>query len=150
MNYHFQLLRTTRQNALSLMSGLTNAQLNTIPEKCSNNILWNVGHMIAVQQLLVYRLSYLEVHTSEAFIEQFKKGSQPKQYSNAEIEEVKSLAISTVDLLEEDYKNGIFKQFKTYTTGYNATLSNVEEAIMFNNIHEGLHFGYAMALRKLV
>jgi hypothetical protein len=60
------------------------------------------------------------------------------------------LALSTVDLLEEDYKNGIFKQFKTYTTGYNATLSNVEEAIMFNNIHEGLHFGYAMALRKLV
>lgn len=150
MNYHFQLLRTTRQNALSLMSGLSNAQLNTIPEKCSNNILWNVGHMIAVQQLLVYRLSYLEVHTSEAFIEKFKKGSQPKQYSDAEIEEIKSLALSTVDLLEEDYNNGLFKQFKTYTTGYNATLSSTEEAIIFNNIHEGLHFGYAMALRKLV
>lgn len=150
MNYHFELLRTTRKNALSLMSGLSNAQLNTIPEKCSNNILWNIGHTIAVQQLLVYRLSYLEVRTSEAFIENFKKGSQPKIYSDDEIEEVKSLALSTVDLLEEDYKNGLFKQFKTYTTGYNATLSNVEEAIMFNNLHEGLHFGYAMALRKLV
>ena len=35
------------------------------------------------------------------------------------------------------------------TTSYNVILKTVEDAIVFNNIHEGLHLGYMMALNRL-
>ena len=50
--------------------------------------------------------------------------------------------------MEEDYHKGVFKTYNEYTTSYNVTLNNIEKAIMFNNVHEGLHLGYIMALKK--
>ncbi|MFT7612776.1 MAG: hypothetical protein ACI9J3_001742, partial [Parvicellaceae bacterium] len=38
--------------------------------------------------------------------------------------------------------------FTEYTTSYNITLKTVEEAIAFSNMHEALHLGYAMAIKK--
>jgi hypothetical protein len=134
-----------------MLDALSVEQLNAIPKGYNNNIVWNAGHMLVVQQLLVYRLSYLEPRISEELIAQFSKGSKPeKGYSSTEIEQIKTLLTQSVTWLEEDYAKGIFTNFKTYTTGYNATLSSVEEAIMFNNVHESMHLGYAMAIRKLV
>ncbi|MDB9932132.1 hypothetical protein OAD28_05360 [Flavobacteriales bacterium] len=52
--------------------------------------------------------------------------------------------------MEEDLNTEMFKEFKEYTTSYNVTLSNIDDAVKFNNVHEGLHLGYAMALRKMV
>lgn len=151
MQYHFEILRVTRNNALNLMNGLSDEQLITIPKGFNNNILWNIAHMVVVQQLLIYRLSGLDLHVSEEFVLKYKKDSKPEgEYTKGDIAEVKSLLLSTVDKLEEDYNKGIFKEYKTYTTSYNITLNSSEEAIKFNNTHEGLHLGYAMAQRKLV
>jgi len=49
---------------------------------------------------------------------------------------------------KEDYTKGIFKAYYEYTVGTKSTLHNVEEAIEFNNFHEGMHLGYILALRK--
>jgi hypothetical protein len=39
------------------LSGYNLDQLNTIPEGFNNNLIWNIGHIIVSQQLLVYKLS---------------------------------------------------------------------------------------------
>ena len=151
MEQHFNILRITRNNILNLVEGLSVEQLNKIPEGFSNNIIWNVAHNIVTQQLLIYRLSGADVRISEEMIELYRKGSKPStNVSGSEIESIKDLLIKTVDWLEEDFDGNIFSDYKEYTTSYNITLSSTEKAIMFNNTHEGLHLGYAMALRKLV
>ena len=60
------------------------------------------------------------------------------------------MAIELVSKTESDLKSGINWNYNSYTTSYNVTLNSIEEAIKFNNVHEGLHFGYAMAMKKLV
>lgn len=151
MEDHFNILRITRNNILSLMEGLSTEQLNKIPEGFNNNIIWNIAHNIVVQQLLIYKLSSTDMRVSDEMVEKYKKGSKPShQVSEDEIKSIKDLLIKTVDWLEEDYASGIFKNYKEYTTSYNITLTSTEEAIVFNNTHEGLHLGYAIALRKLV
>lgn len=47
-----------------------------------------------------------------------------------------------------DYERGLFREFKAYQTSYGAKLKDIEQALQFNNVHEGLHLGYMMALRK--
>ena len=52
--------------------------------------------------------------------------------------------------MQQDYDNGLFTEYSEYTTSYNITLSSAEDAIAFNNVHEGLHFGYIMGLKKAI
>ena len=151
MKNNFNILRTTRTNILNSIKDLTIDQLNKIPPGFGNNIIWNVAHIIVTQQLLVYKLSGVEPKISDEMIEKYKKGTMAdSNVSESEIESIKGLLLSTVDWIEEDYSNEIFKSFNEYPTSYNIVLNSTEDAILFNNVHEGLHFGYIMAMKKVV
>ena len=145
-------IKTTRANALNLISDLSVAQLNHVPENFNNNIIWNLAHMVVTQELLTYGLSGLKGICPPELIEAYKKGTKPQAeaVSAVQIEEIKTLLTTSVDRFAADYEKGIFKTFKTYPTSYNITLESIDDAILFNNIHEGLHLGSILALKKLV
>jgi hypothetical protein len=126
-------------------------QLNKIPASFSNNMIWNIAHIIVTQQLLVYKLSGLPMMVSDEMIEKYKKGTKPEQeVTQAEVDEIKSLLFSTIEKTKEDYENGVFKNFQEYPTSTGFVLANLEGAMNFNNFHEGLHIGVLMSIRKLV
>lgn len=151
MKNHFAILRTTRNNILNSITKLSVEQLNKIPEGYNNNIIWNVAHVVVTQQLLIYKLSGVLPKLEDPFIDRFKKGTEPSgKIDNEEIEEINTLLVKTVDWLEEDYAKGVFKTFNEYSTSYGYALNSTNDAILFNNVHEGLHFGYIMAMKKLV
>ncbi|UTW66521.1 DinB family protein [bacterium SCSIO 12643] len=148
----FDINRVSRQNILKLIDGLSVEQLNKIPEGYNNNIIWHVGHLIATQQLLIYRLSNTEVLITENIIDEFRKGTKPeKLYSEEDIQELKSMFIEIIHRTEQDYNFDVMNKFtEDYPTSYGVVLKSVDDAVKFNNIHEGLHLGYIMAMRKLV
>ena len=149
MFYQFQILQTTRNNVFQLMNSLSPQQLNHIPEGFSNNLLWNAGHILATQQLLLYGLSGQDMLLPGSFIDSFRKGTRPEgTYEAKDIDFLKEKLLPTVQQAALDYERGLFQEFKTYSTSYGMELTNIREAIQFNNVHEGLHFGYMMALRK--
>lgn len=151
MEKTFSILKQTRSNFLDLVEGLSLEQLNTIPEGCSNNIAWNFGHITVTQQLLCYTVPGFEPKISLDLIDKYRKGTKPEAGITAdELEELKQITLSTYDTLVSDYNNGFFTSYKTYPTSYGVELNSIDEAIQFLTVHEGLHFGYAMALRKLV
>ena len=151
IDHHCLLLRTTRNNALTLLKGLNDDQLNAIPDRFNNNLIWNLGHMLITQQLLVYRLSGNNTFLSNELIEKYRKGSKPEGViPNEEIENIKSWMIESADQMERDFNLGLFKSYKEYTTSYGATLKSIEDAIIFNNMHESMHLGTMIALKKLV
>ena len=151
MDFQFYVLNATRENVLRVMDGLTMEQLNKIPSGFNNNLIWNFGHIVVTQQLLNYALSDLPMHLSDDIVNKYRKGSKPDLIvSEAEFEMLKTAAFDLIETLKKDYEAGIFKAYKSYTTSYNTTLTSIEEAINFNNVHEALHFGVIMALKKLV
>lgn len=151
LTYSLEILGVTRSNVLRLLDGLTYDQLIQVPDGFNNSILWNAVHNLAVQQLLCYRLSGLEVRIDEKLIDPFKKGTDGKAViTREELEEFKSIYIESIEWLKEDYNSGRFQEMNDYTTSYNITLKSIEEVINFNNTHEGLHYGYMMALKRKV
>ena len=54
------------------------------------------------------------------------------------------------DTLEEDFEAGIFENYKEYPTSTGYVLSSIENAISFNNFHEGIHYGIIRALKKCI
>lgn len=149
--YHFEIQHQTRQNLLNLINTHSVEEMNLIPEGFNNNLVWNLGHVIVTQQLLVYQMAGLKVHVTEALINQFRKGSKPeKVYEENEIEALKKLLIDLIDQTKSDFEIGIFQKYDPYTTSYGMTLSSAEEAIAFNNVHESMHLGVVMQLSRLV
>ncbi|GEM_PF-2526923 len=53
------IIRNTRKRLSEMADGHTLEQLNRIPEKYNNNLAWNLGHVVASQQVLCYELSAL-------------------------------------------------------------------------------------------
>ena len=147
----FKILKATRENILKTIDGLTVEQLNKIPTGFNNNIAWNLGHLWVTQQLLCYRLSGMDISMENEMVIKYRKGSKPEEaISASEIEMIKNAFLKQVEQLETDFKNDIFKEYKTYMTSYNVELSSTAEAISFNNVHEALHLGSIMALKHLV
>ena len=151
VNYHLQLLRKTRENMFRTVEGYSIERLNAIPAGFGNNLIWNIGHVIVTQQLLVYNLSGLTPNLEADLIGCYRKGSKPEAPVSAEEWAfLQEAGLSLVAATESDYAQGLFKEYSPYTTSYGVTLESVEEAIVFNNLHESMHFGNVLSMRKLV
>lgn len=124
-------------------------ELNTVPEGFSNNIMWNIAHTIVTQQVLVYNLSGLPMLISDELVATYRKGTKvERDVSQAEVDVIRSLLFSTIEQTKKDYNNKFFKTYNSYTTSTDSTITSAEDAIAFNNFHEGIHLGYILALRK--
>lgn len=151
MTTQFNILKKSRELVFKKIENLTNEQLHKVPEGFNNNIIWNVAHLVVTQQLLHYKLSGLQCLIPDELIEKFKKGTSPSETLNEEeVEEIKELLIGLPDTLEEDFNAGIFENYQVYPTSTGFVLTDIQNAIAFNNMHEGLHLGVIMSLTKLV
>ncbi len=152
MDYSFEICLKNRQILGRFIKGHTLEQLNKIPHGFNNNIIWNIGHSIATQQLLTYGLSGITPQIPMDFINSYKKGTRPERdVTQEEVNAIKDMLYSTLSSLEKEYNNDVFSSFKEYTLSTTGgVLSKVEHAIEFNNFHEGLHLGCCIQLSKLV
>ncbi len=151
MNSILEITRTSRKMIAPFLENYTLEQLNTIPEGFSNNLIWNIAHVVVTQQLLVYKLSGLSMNVSDEMVEKYKKGTKPEHdVTQTEVDEIKALLFSTIDQTVVDSGNKIFNNFAEYPTSTGFILKSAEDAMAFNNFHEGLHIGILMSIRKLI
>ncbi|NJM78819.1 MAG: DinB family protein [Flavobacterium sp.] len=152
METTFRITANVRNQFLNFINNYTLEQLNTIPKGFSNNLIWNIGHCLAIQQALVYKLSGLPMNVSDEFIETYRNGSIPTcKTTQEEVDYIKSILYSSFEKIQEDFsKNSFinFNEFTTKSTGF--TIQNVKQAIEFNNWHEGVHLGIMLQIRKFL
>jgi hypothetical protein len=151
MNEPIHTLRKLRGFVLSITDDLTPDELNRIPAGFSNNIIWNLGHLVAAQEGVCYRRNGLDTHVDEAFFDAYKPGSKPEAPAGVdEIANIRGMLLTSLDMLEEDVQNGRFETCQPWTTRYGVELKSIEDALNFLSYHEGLHAGYVMAMKRMV
>lgn len=151
MEKQFEIIRKTRGMLLSIVEGLTTEQLNKIPSGFNNNVVWNMGHIVAAQQGVCYRRAGLPLIVDDAFFQKFKPDSKPEALvAEAEINRIKELLFSTLDDLQRDYEAKKFVNYTPWVSRYGVAINSIEDAVAFLPFHEGLHVGYAMALKRAV
>jgi len=149
MTCAFDITIKNRKILKSFLGRFSLKELNKVPNGFNNNLFWNIAHVVVTQQLLVYNFSGLPMNVSEELAARYRKGTKVEfDVTQGEVNEIKELLISTVEKMKDDYENGCFKNYHSYTTLTNSTLTCVEDAIEFNNFHEGIHLGYMLALKK--
>lgn len=149
MDWAFDITLKNRQIMASFLDSFSLEELNKVPNGFGNNIFWNIGHLVVTQQLLTYNLSGLPMLIEDELVNKYRKGSKvEKEVFEVEVDQIKELLFSTLERTKQDYKNGLFKNYNEYTVTTKSTLTNIEEAIEFNNFHEGIHLGYILAMKK--
>lgn len=152
MEFTFEVLKNTRGILSKIIENTSVEELNKVPAGFNNNIIWNIGHLVVTEQLLAYKLSGLEIKISETLVSKYRKDSKPDgDVSEEEIAEIQGLLLKSLAGTENDYNNGVFKNYNTYTVSTTGnTLNNIGEALQFILVHEGIHYGYILALLKAV
>jgi hypothetical protein len=151
MNTQFDVLRISRDLVLKELEGLTLGQIHVIPAGFKNSIAWNVAHLVVTQQLLHYKLSNLDCLCPDELIQAYKKGTAPTtDFTEEEFDEVKDLFLGLPDTLQEDFEAGIFEDFTAYPTSTGLVLDSIETALVFNNYHEGIHYGIIRSIKKFL
>ena len=151
MNKQIDRIKKLRISVIDLIGSLTIDQLNQVPPGFNNNIIWNIGHLFAAQQGVCYIRSGNTPVIDDNYIKMYGKGTKPAQFVNeTEFNNIKLLLVSSLDRLEVDYQNNLFVNYNAWTTSYNVALSTIDEAIEFLLFHEGLHYGYIMALKRVI
>ena len=151
METSFKITRTSREIYTKWLESYTLEQLNKIPQGFNNNLIWNIGHIVVSQQILVYGGAGLPMNVSEELLVKYRRGSKPEaDATQEEVNEIKNLLFSTIEKTEDDYKNGVFTTYNARKSELGFELSSVEDAITFNNYHEGIHLGIMMQLKKFI
>ncbi|ESU29135.1 hypothetical protein FLJC2902T_11760 [Flavobacterium limnosediminis JC2902] len=151
MEATFKILETNRAIYHKFLDNYSLEQLNCIPEGFSNNLIWNIGHIVVAQQGLVYRLSGLPTNISSEMTENYKNGSKPDgNTTQEEVDEIRRLLLSLPEQTKSDYEAGKFQNFNEYQTQTGFHLGSFKDAMEFNNYHEGMHLGFMMQIRKFL
>ncbi len=153
METSLRIFENNRNVFLRLLESFNLQQLNKIPEGFSNNIIWNIAHIVVTQQILVYELSGLPLQVSETMKEMYKNGSKPSTIiTQTEVDEIKKLLLSTVEKTKTHFiTEGFFKnynEFTTKSTGFR--IDSAKTALEFNNFHEGVHLGIMLQIKKFL
>jgi hypothetical protein len=146
-----EILKMPRLGILEQLKDLSIEQLNTVPAGFNNNIIWNLGHIIAAQQGVCYRRAGVEPVVNADFLAQYGAGSKPDKFlGEDQLQLIKKLYTSTLDQLVIDYNNSLFTNYGAWTTRYGVNLNTIDDVIQFLPFHEGLHIGGIGAMKKVV
>jgi hypothetical protein len=144
-------IRNTRIHLLKLIENLSVDDLNKVPAGFNNNVIWNLGHLIAAQQSICYLRGGITTVIDENHIKLYKPGTKPEApVSEEEILNMKELFLTEIDQFGKDYDGGLFAAYPAWTNGYGMDIHHIEDAISFVLFHEGLHRGYIMALKRIL
>lgn len=149
MKYQLEAHHQIRINLFEILKTTSLDDLMFIPDGFNNHIFWNIAHCLATQQLLHYYLTGNEIKVDRRWIDHYKKGTLPNfDVNDSNVEDLAFLLKETSKILVEDYDKGLFDNYQSYTTSFGMDLRNIKEAIIFNNMHESLHYGYILAQKR--
>lgn len=150
MNHQILRIKKTRESLINQLAGISIEAYNKIPDGFNNNIIWNVGHLIAAQQGVCYVRAGVKPVT-EKYFSLYKPGTKPEHsVDENEVEEIKATLLTSIDQLDIDYPSNIFTNYPSWTTRYGVEIASIDDALQFLMYHEGLHTGIIMSMKRIV
>jgi len=149
VEFSFHVLEKTRNNAIKLIESLSLEAANAQFPGLNNTAAWNFCHALVSTQLLTRGVAGLDTGLTPDELSKFRKGSDGKvRVSQDELNQFIAFASTSLEELKAMQEKNAFDDYLPYETSYGAELRNIEEALHFVGVHEALHLGYMMAIRR--
>jgi len=146
-------LAFARSQTLKVIEGLSEAELEVIPEGLNNHVKWNLGHIYVVTEKFAFTLTGEAATIPEHFQQWFASGTSPKAWTatpptkdvlihllQQQLERIQARNVNRLnDPLPESYST---------TTGLH--LATVAESLSFCLYHEAMHYAAIKSIITLI
>ncbi len=140
---------TARGYFAQMIKGISESQLTDVPDGASNSVLWNIGHIVYSNSSMVYGPCGLESPIPAGYEGLFKGGTSPGTWSAPpSTEEVLGHFKTMNEDIVAKYTSGALDSFAPIQLMPGMKLENIEDALGFCCVHEGVHIGAVIALKK--
>ena len=144
-------LITARGYFAQVIKGLSESQLTEVPDGASNSVLWNIGHIVHSNASMVYGPCGLESPIPASYEGLFKGGTSPGTWSTPpSTDEVLGHFKTMNEDIVAKYTAGELDSFAAHELMPGLKHDNIEDALGFCCVHEGVHIGAVIALKKLL
>jgi hypothetical protein len=122
------------------------------PPQFNNTIRWNLGHLITVMDSLVFKRIAQVSNLPEGFIDLFKGGTKPSDWTVTppSKEELVALLKQQLSDLNELFSDKVNDKLETPLQIRDFTFETVGDVIGFAIVHEGMHTTTISDLAKVI
>ena len=132
-------------------NGLTEEQLLAIPDGMESNILWHLGHLYHSHCGMLYGHCAAENPCPDAYADMFKGGTKPADWpDNVNVQEIVANFDGVINQLVQDYSAGAFANYEGWELAPGMNLETPEDALGFVAVHESVHHGNIIVMRRLL
>ena len=145
------LTRFIRGLMLGQLDGIEEDDWTVTPGGLSNNILWNAGHIAFYQSAFLLKHFGQPTPVPDSFKDLFKAGSKPAEWTQIpDVSEVKAVLKALPDAIAAADAAGAYAKCEPFKIGDRITMTDPMELFMFHAMHEGVHNGRIIAIKKLL
>jgi len=147
--------RGIRDLTIRVASRFTADEAYRIPPSCNNCPVWNIGHVLIVQEKLLLAAFDRKRVLPSRYHELFSDGSCACDWNGnrPDWNEVLSLLDPARTRVEEFLRSGVdlgAPLREPYMTQTGMVLNNLGDSLSFSTIHESIHLGVLMSYRHLL
>ncbi|MEF3306075.1 DinB family protein [Paenibacillus sp. GYB003] len=144
----FRLLDMSRSRTLQIAADVTESQADVVPEGFNNNIRWNLGHIVTVQERFAFRLIGEPMDLPEELMSLFVGGTKPADWQTPApgLAELRTLLEEQPERIRKRIEGRLDEKLKVPFK----ELDRLADVLAFGVGHEGLHAGYIQALKRVV
>ncbi|WP_280771927.1 DinB family protein [Salipaludibacillus daqingensis] len=144
-------LSFVRQLTTNAVKGLSEKELDNVPENFNNNVRWNLGHIYVIQEKLAFHAANEAMQLPENFERLFARGTKPNDWNeeHPSIDKLLEMLTEQPNRIQKELGNRIDEKVnEPYTTSSGLTLMTIGEFLSFSLYHEGLHFNTIKLLKR--
>ncbi|TCP30583.1 DinB family protein [Scopulibacillus darangshiensis] len=142
----FKQLNFWRNRTLAILDETTEEEADKMREGFSNNIRWNLGHILVIHDRLLLSLAGEPSSVPDSYVAYFNKGTSPADWEDAPptLTELRGKLEAQPMKLEEVLTGRLEEKLVTPLKG----METVKEMIAFAPTHEAMHVGTILGLKK--
>lgn len=149
-----QMIRETRQLVQTTVDRIRPEQAEAFPDGFRNNLVWQVGHLLTTQELLILGLTGNKTFIPDEWKSWFAKGTSPADFTEATpdwpmlVDQLGPNCERVLGRLADmDLSLHLAQPYQTST---GPVLARVGDVAVFSALHEAIHLGIIKAYVQLL
>lgn len=148
----FDQFEFARDNTFHVANDITEENADVIPNEFPNSLRWQLGHIYASVEGIVFHMANESPNLPEGYGELFNRGTRPADWkiTPPKLDEIMPLLSEQVNRVKETFTGRLNEKLSQPMNLGSLTLETVGELLSFASFHENEHIGCIKSLKNAV
>jgi hypothetical protein len=148
----FDQFEFARMITLKVADGITEDYADVIPSGFSNSLRWQLGHIYASVEGILFHFANEKVNLPDGYLELFNTGTRPADWNvnPPKLEEIIPLLSEQVGRVKETFQGRLDEKIAQPLPIGPLKLESIGELLSFVSFHESEHIGMIKSLKNAV